>query len=379
MVPMIKRMAIMLVVTGVVLGGVFGYQALRSIMLKKYFASQGNPPQTVSTVEARYQDWQPRLEAVGTLRAVNGADLAPEVAGIVDKIYFESGQRVEAGTPLVQLRADDDVAKLDELKAAAHLAQVSYDRDLALRKNRTASQATLDAGAAKLKTAQAQVAAQEAVLARKTIRAPFAGELGIRAVDVGQYVKAGTNLVTLQAQDPIYIDFSLPQRQLNLLATGQAVTAKVDTFPGQVFTGKIHAINSRIDAATRNVQVRAVVNNPERKLRPGMYATVDIAVGARERHITVPQTAISYNPYGNTVYLAAQNGKNAQGHPKFVARQIFVTTGARRGDQIAVLKGIKEGEQVVTAGQIKLRNGTPLLINNAVQPANNPNPIPVEQ
>lgn len=376
---MTKRMVIMLVAVGVVLAGVFGFEAFRSAMIKKFLASQGNPPQTVSTMMAKYQEWQPRLEAVGSLRAVKGADLAPEVAGIVDKIHFKSGDDVAAGTPLVQLRAAEDIAKLQALEATAHLAAVTYARDKKQFRIHAVSQATLDSDAANLKSAQAQVAEQKAVVNRKTIRAPFAGRLGIRAVDLGQYVNAGTTLVTLQALDPIYVDFSLPQQDLDKIKVGQEVTAKVDTYPGQTFTGKIQAINARVETATRNVQVRATLGNPAHKLLPGMYATVDIDVGASERHLTLPQTAITYNPYGDTVFIAEPKGKNAQGQPQLVARQTFVTTGATRGDQIAVLKGIKEGTQVVTAGQMKLHNGTPLIINNTVQPSDNPNPTPVEQ
>ncbi len=376
---MTKRMVIMLVAAGVVLAGVFGFVTFRSVMIGKFLASQSNPPQTVSTTEAGYQEWQSRLEAVGTLRAVNGADLAPEVAGIVEKILFNSGDDIEKGAVLVQLRAEDDIAKLHSLEATAGLAETTYKRDRKLVRVQAVSQATLDTDAANLKNAKAQVEAQKAVLAKKTVRAPFAGHLGIRAVDVGQYVNAGTTLVTLQALDPIYVDFSLPQQNLDEIKIGQAVAAKVDTYPDKTFTGKIQAVNSRVDTATRNVQIRATLDNPSHTLLPGMYATVDIEVGAPTRHITLPQTAITYNPYGSTVFIADEKGKDAKGKPQLVARQTFVTTGATRGDQVAVLKGVKEGEKVVTAGQMKLRNGTPLIINNEIQPADNPHPTPVEQ
>lgn len=376
---MTKRMLIMLGVVAVVFGGIFGWQALKAHFIKQFFASMSAPPQTVSTTVAAFQEWQPQLEAVGSLRAVKGADLALEVSGIVDEIAFQSGQDVEAGALLLQLRAEDDIARLHSLEANAQLAQITYDRDRKLVNTQVVSQATLDSDAAKLKDAKAQVSAQQAVINKKFIRAPFAGHLGIRAVDIGQYVSAGTTIVTLQALDPIYLDFYLPQQALDQIKVGQTVTAKVDTYPDQGFAGEIAAINPKIDSSSRNVQVRATLKNPDRKLLPGMFATVDIATSAPQRFLTLPQTAISYNPYGSTVYLVDEKGKDAKGQSQLVARQTFVTTGATRGDQVAVLSGVKEGETVVTAGQIKLHNGTPLLVNNAVQPSADANPRPIDQ
>jgi len=376
---MTSRMLIMLGVVALVFGGIFGWQALKAHFIKQFFASMSAPPQTVSTTVAAFQEWQPQLEAVGSMRAVKGADLALEVSGIVDEIAFQSGQDVDAGALLLQLRAEDDIAKLHSLEANAQLAQITYDRDQKLVKTQVVSQATLDSDAAKLKDAKAQVTAQQAVINKKFIRAPFAGHLGIRAVDIGQYLSAGMTIVTLQALDPIYLDFYLPQQSLDQIKVGQSVTAKVDTYPDQSFAGEIAAINPKVDASSRNVQVRAALNNPDRKLLPGMFATVDIATSAPQRFVTLPQTAISYNPYGSTVYLVDEKGKDAKGQPQLVARQTFVTTGATRGDQIALLSGVKEGETVVTAGQIKLHNGTPLLVNNTVQPTADANPRPVDR
>ena len=376
---MATRMGIMLAVVAVVFGGVFGWQALKGHFIKQFFASMGAPPQTVSTTVAAMQEWQPQLEAVGSLRAVKGADLGLEVPGIVEQIAFQSGEDVEAGALLLQLRAEDDVARLHSLEANAQLAQITYDRDHKLLKTQVVSQATLDSDAAKLKDAQAQVAAQQAVINKKFIRAPFAGHLGIRAVDIGQYLSAGTTIVTLQALDPIYLDFFMPQQSLDEIKVGQTVTVKVDTYPKQGFTGEISAINPKIDTNSRNVQVRATLKNPDHKLLPGMFATVDIATGEPQRHVTLPQTAIAYNPYGSTVYLVDDKGKDAKGQPQLVARQTFVTTGPTRGDQVAVLTGVKEGDTVVTAGLIKLHNGTPLLINNSVQPSDDANPRPKDQ
>ncbi|HLI13683.1 MAG TPA: efflux RND transporter periplasmic adaptor subunit [Alphaproteobacteria bacterium] len=377
---MTKRMILMLIVVGVVLGGIFGFQAFKAKMIKQFMASLSNPPQTVSTVRAASQSWQPQIEAVGSLRAVNGADLSLEVSGIVDQIDFKSGDDVQAGQVLLRLRADDDIAKLHSLEATAQLAQITFDRDSKQFKAQAVSQATLDSDAANLKNAKAQVAEQQAVVDKKVLRAPFAGHLGVRLVDLGQYLNAGTTIATLQALDPLYVDFYLPQQALDQIKVGQAVTAKIDAYPGQTFPGQILAINPLVDASTRNVQVRATLRNPDHKLLPGMYATVDIATGKPQVYVTLPQTAITYNPYGNTVFLVEDKGKNAQGQPQLVAHQSFVTTGDTRGDQVAVLSGVKDGDIVVTAGQIKLRNGTPIVINNTIQPTADAHPIlPTDQ
>jgi membrane fusion protein (multidrug efflux system) len=370
---MIKRMIIMLVGAGVVLGGFFAFQNFKAHIIGQVMASLANPPQTVSTTTAGLQDWQNQVEAVGSLRAVNGADLSLEVSGIVDKLNFNSGDDVRAGSVLLTLRQEDDAAKLAALQATADLAQVNYDRDAKQLKAQAISQASVDSDLFNLKNARAQVEQQKAIVDKKTLRAPFTGHLGIRAVDLGQFLNAGTTVVTLQALDPIYLDFFLPQQALDQIRIGQTLAARVDTYPGQTFSGKIVAINPLIDTNSRNVQVRATLGNADRKLLPGMYATVDIDIGAPQRHITLPQTAIAFNPYGSTVYLVEQAGAAR------TARQTFVTTGATRGDQIAVLSGVKEGDVVVTAGQMKLHNGSPVTINNSVQPTSDIAPKPIDR
>ena len=377
--PLAKRMIIMLALAAVVLIIIFGYEAFKSYMISKFMRSFANPPQTVSTIVATTQEWQPTTTAVGSLRAVNGADLSLEVAGVVDKLYFDSGNDVSAGTVLMTLRSDDDVAKLHALQATAELDAINLARDEKQLKVNAVSKAQVDTDSATLRNAQAQVAEQQAVVDKKTLRAPFAGHLGIRAVDVGQYLNAGTTIVTLQALDPIYVDFTLPQQALSEIREGQLMTATVDTFPDQNFVGKITAINPQVDVATRNVSVRATLANPDHLLLPGMYAKVTIDVGSEERYVTLPQTAVIYNPYGNTVYLLQDKGKDAQGHPLLQAQQAFVTTGPTRGDQVAILKAVDAGATVVTAGQMKLRNGSPVVVNNSVLPANSPNPHPQEE
>jgi len=365
---MTKRMVIMLAAVAVVFGGIFGFQAFKAAMIKKFMSSMSAPPQTISASKAAYSEWQPKIEAVGSLRAVRGADLSLEVSGVVDAISFNSGDDIEEGATLLKLRAQDDAAKLESLQATAELSQINYERDQKQFKIQAVSQATLDADAANLKNANAQVAQQQAILDKKTLRAPFAGHLGIRAVDLGQYLSAGTTIVTLQALDPIFLDFFVPQQSVDQVRLGQTVAVRVDAFKDQIFSGEITAINPKVDANSRNVQVRAALQNADRKLLPGMYATVDIATGAPRNYITLPQTAITFSPYGDTVYVIDSKRNEADGKPQLVARQSFVTVGAMRGDQIAVIKGVDEGDMIVTAGQIKLHNGSTILIDNSITP-----------
>jgi len=376
---MIKRMILMLIAVGVVFGGVFGFQAFKGAMIKKFMSATAAPPQTVATTMAAMEEWQPTIEAVGSLRAVNGADLSFEVSGIIKELRFNSGDDVAVGDVLVTLRADDDMSKLAALQATAALNEVNYVRDQQQFKIKAVSQATLDADAANLKNARAQVAEQQAVVEKKTLRAPFAGHLAVRAADLDQYIGAGTSVVTLQALDPIYVDFFVPQQTLNQIRLQQTLTIKVDTYPNQDFIGTITAINPKVDPATRNVQIRATLKNPDRLLLPGMFATINIAAGEKQRYVTLPQTAVTYNPYGETIYLVDDKGPDANGQPQLVARQTFVVAGPTRGDQVAILSGVTEGQTIVTAGQVKLHNGTPLAIDNAIRPTADANPLPVDQ
>lgn len=376
---MIKRMVIMLGAVAAVAALFIWFQNFKAGKIQEAMAALRSQPQTVSAMPAAESEWQTQLEAVGSLRAVKGADLSLEVSGIVDTISFQSGDDVQAGAVLLKLRSADDLAKLQSLQASAELAQVTYNRDQKQFAVKAVSQATLDTDAANLKSFRAQVAEQQAVVDKKILRAPFAGHLGIRMVDLGQYLNAGTTVVTLQALDPIYLDFYLPQQALDEIAEDQPATAKVDTYPGRTFAGKILAINPKVDPSTRNFQVRATLANPGHKLLPGMYATVDITVGAPKRYVTLPQTAVTFSSYGDTVYVLQEQGQGPDGQPQYVAHQTFITTGPTRGDQVAVLKGVKEGDMVVTSGQVKLRNGATALVNNTVQPANNPNPVPVDE
>ena len=375
-----KRMVIMLVAVAVLLGGIVGFNFFKGYMMQKYMASAPVPPATVSATTADYQQWQPQLSAVGTLRAVRGVDVTTEVAGLVRSIEFKSGEEVKAGQVLVQLNADSDVAQLHALEAAADLAATVYERDKAQLAAEVISKAQVDTDAADLKSKRAQVAQQAALVEKKTIRAPFAGKLGITTVNPGQYLNAGDKVVTLQTIDPIYIDFNLPQQQLPQISLGQKVSLSADAYPGTAFEGKVNAINPRVDANTRNVQIEATVPNARRQLLPGMFATVKVNTGDEQRYLTLPQTALTYNPYGSTVFvIKPSDKKDDKGNAVLTAQQVFVTPGPTRGDQVAILKGVDPGAQIVTSGQVKLKNGMPVVVNNAVQPANSPNPTPQEK
>ena len=376
---MIKRMIIMLILVSLILGGIFWFIDFKGRMIKEFMTAQGEPLQTVSTMTAGYQDWLPKLEAVGTLQAVQGTDISAEVSGIVAEIYFRQGDNVKAGTPLLRLRADDDTAKLASLSATEQLARITYERDLKQFQAKTISKQIVDIDRANLDIASANIAQQQALIDKKLVRAPFSGRLGVRRVDVGQYLEAGSPITNLQALDTIYADFFLPQQALAKLDIGQSVSLKTDAYPSLTFVGVINVINPKVDINTRNVLVRATLKNPGQKLLPGMYATVNVALGEAERFITLPRTAITFNSFGSSVYLVEKNGQDDKGKPKLIAKQSFVTTGDTRGDQIAILKGVKEGDIVVTSGQIKLRNGAPVTIDNSVQPSNESAPQPNDQ
>ncbi len=369
----------MAIIVAVVLGIVFGVQYFFGKMGKKFMAASASAPQTVSTTVAATAEWQPYYQSTGTLRAVRGADLSAQAAGVVDQIAFDSGNEVPAGKVLLRLKPNDDYAKLQQLQAAAELADQTYKRDQEQFAAQAISQANLDTDLSTQKSAHAQVAAQAALIEEKIVKAPFAGRLGIRQVDIGQYLTAGTAIVTLQALDPILIDFYLPQQALAQMKTGQPVTATVDTYPGGSFQGTVESINSKVDSASRNVQVRASLRNADLRLVPGMFASVRIEYGDKRNPVTLPQTAVTYNPYGDTVYVVEQHGVDDKGHPRLEVQQRFVKLGPTRGDQIAVESGIKPGETIVVAGQMKLRNGVPVTVNNDVLPANDVDPHPPNQ
>lgn len=336
------------------------------------------PPQTVAAAHPRILMWQTQVPAVGTLHAVHGADLSTEVAGIVTRIAFKPGEDVKQGQILVQLRDDSDRATLAALRATAQQNAQTYARNVALAKTNAISKQAYDTAYANMLTARAQAEAQAATVQKKAIRAPFSGRVGIRMVDIGQYVNAGTAMVTLQQLDPIQVDFTVPQQRALVLKAGDPVTLTNDAVPGRTFSGHIIALDPKVDPVTRNVRVQAEIANPQKALLPGMFATVVTSIGAPQPLLTLPQTAITFNPYGDVAFVITKS-TDAKGKDLLLANQRFVQLGEKRGDQVAVLGGLNENDLVVTAGQLKLKNGSPVLINNSVHLPNDAAPNPVQQ
>ena len=368
------RMLVMLIIAAVVVGGVVWFQQFKNTMIAKAIKGGANPPQTVATAVAQPSSWQATVEALGNLRASQEAALGAEVGGLVTAIRFDSGEKVRAGQTLVELNPAPLRAQLAQLEAQAALAELNLKRDEAQLKVRAIAQAAVDNDMAALKSAQAQVTAQKALIAQKTIAAPFSGQLGIRQVNLGQYLAPGAAVVTLQKLDPMEVDFTVPQNQIDLIRVGMKAVLQSSAAPGKTFEATVAAIEPQVDASTRNLKVRARVPNPKGELLPGVFATVRITQGEPRQYITLPNAAIAYNPYGATVFVVKDEGKGPDGKPKLVAEQRFVTAGPTRGDQVGIVEGVKAGETVVTAGQLKLRNGSPVVIKNSVQPSDNPNP-----
>ena len=399
-----KRMLIMIGAVLALIAVIAGIKVL--LVMRMLSAMKPPPPAVVTTAKTSYQEWQPELRAVGTLRAARGADLALDVAGLVARVNVRSGEDVKSGQLLLELVATDEVANLHQLEAQAALSQVTYERTKKEIAVHVIAQADYDQAAADLKVKQAAVAQQQAIIAKKQLRAPFAGRAGIVTINPGSYLNSGAVIVTLQELDPVYVDFFLPQKDLAQAQVGRKASLTLDAFPGRTFVGTVNAVSPKIDTDTRNVLVEARVPNPDRVLSPGMFVNVAVDAGSQQRYLTLPQTAIIYNPYGETVYVvrtksqfdaeqaaaAAKDAdpvikqpaskppaKGAQLSPDAqVVEQTFVSTGPTRGDQVAILSGLDPGIEVVTSGQIKLKNGAPVRIDNSVRPADNPHPTPQE-
>jgi len=365
---MVKRIVIMLVVFGLLAAAVLGFRAYKNRLSGRSMAYH-IPPVSVSTAKAGMQSWTTEIDAVGSLSAVRGVDVASEVSGLVSAIHFKSGDQVKEGQILVQLNAEPDIAQLHSFEASAELAAIVLERDKKQFEAQAISQAVLDTDEADLKSRRALVAQQTGVVAKKTIRAPFAGKLGITAVNPGQYINSGDKIVTLQALDWVYVDFFLPQQNLSVISLGQKVTVASDIYPDLTFEGKITSISPKVDPATRNVQIQATIRNNKRELYPGMYATAKVLAGEVQNYLTLPRTAVTFNPYGETVYIVQEGTKGPDGKPALTVKETFVTAGPLRGDQIAILKGVKEGDTVVTSGQLKLRSGSAVVVNNDIQPS----------
>ena len=373
-----KRMILMLIAALVIFGGVFGIKAMIGAQTNKFFDNMPQPAVAVSSANALAQKWSDDAESVGTFVAVNGADVTTEAGGVVRSIEFSAGQPVRAGAVLVRLNAANELATLKSLEASAKLAMVQADRWQKLGKEKLVSLDDVQSKVTAAATAQAQVDAQRALIEQKTIRAPFSGVLGLRKINLGQFISPGDPIVSLQQLDPIYLDFSLPEQRIGEMVEGTMIRATVDAMPGVVFDGRVTAVESLVDPGTRNFKAQATVQNPDGKLRPGSFAHVDFALSGERNVVVIPQTAVSFNPYGNAVFVIEKTKRkdgetDMQGKPltgdKFIVKQRFIKTGATRGDLVSVAEGLKAGEQVVTSGLLKLRNDAEVTINNKVQPS----------
>jgi membrane fusion protein (multidrug efflux system) len=390
---MVRRFIITAIVIGALLGGLSYFQFVFKPNMIRSFLSQMKPPAATVTAEtAKLEKWGERLSSIGTLIASQGVDVTTQVAGVVTEIYFESGQDVEQGAKLVQLDVAVELADLASGKATLQEAEVAFQRQNDLINKRVTSEANLDTARAKRDTAQATVKRVEAVIAQKLIVAPFSGRLGIRKVEKGQYVSAGPALTSLQALDPIRVDFPMPEQSIGKLRIGQMVSLTVDAFPGQMFKGEIQSLDARVAQDTRTLLVRGLLPNKERKLLPGMFANVTVHAGEPVETVTVPRTAVTYSLYGDSVYVvkpAPPQGGQAQGQaggaqaqeaqksaePALIADRRFVRTGQVREDRVAIIDGLVAGEEVVTTGQIKLNPGASIRIDNT-QPLTRPEDRP---
>jgi len=372
---MVKRMVLTLAVMVVVIGalGFVKFKQVESAI--RVGASFQPPPEAVTSIVARREQWPATMGVIGTMEAVHGVTVSADLPGIVERIDFESGQSVRAGDLLVELDTRQERAQLAALEAQRDLARVNYDRMQKLVNAGVISKMDYDQALAQQKATEANVAEIRATIERKTIRAPFSGVLGLRKINLGQYLPAGSAVVPLQSLTPIYVDFGVPQQSARQVRVGGGLRVTSEDIEGQVFMGRVTALDSVVDETTRNIQVQATLANPEGKLRPGMFVQVDVGVGASRTVITLPASAISYAPYGDSVFVITDL-KDPKGKTYRGVRQQFVKIEGSRGDQVAVISGVNPGDEVVTSGVFKLRNGAAVQVNNKVQPGNNPAPKP---
>ena len=371
---MVKRMLLMLLVAAAMIGGL-GYFKLRQVQAAIKGASYTPPPEAITTVIAKQTTWPSTLDVVGTVAAVHGVTVSADLPGTVDKIHFESGQFVQAGDILVELDTRQERAQLASMQAAQELAKVQYARSQKLVAEGVISRVDYDKAIADQKQSEANTAEIKAAIDRKTIRAPFSGVLGIRQANLGQYLAAGNPIVSLQSLNPIYVNFSVPQQDMPHVKIGQTVRVTADDLAGMTFTGRVNALDSVVDQATRNVQFQATLANPQGRLRAGMFTNVQVGIGASSTVFPLPASAISYAPFGDSVYIVSDM-KGPEGQTYRGVRQQFVKVQGSRGDQVGVISGLHVGDEVVTSGVFKLRNGAPIAVNNKVQPGNNPAPKP---
>jgi membrane fusion protein (multidrug efflux system) len=367
-------MLLMLLIVGALIVAL-GLVKFRQIQAASSGSAFQPPPEAVTTIVARQEPWEQTLGAIGTVTAVNGVTVSADLPGIVQEFTFDSGRTVQAGEVLVRLDTRQERAQLSAAEARRDLANLELERTRGLLEQGITSQSDYDRATAEAKQSEALVGEIRATIDRKVIRAPFSGILGIRQVNLGQYLQGGDPVVPLQSLDPVLVDFSVPQEELQQAQAGREVRVAAESDSGEEVSGTITAIDSIVDRATRNVRVQATLANPQARLRPGMFVKVRVMLPARESVIALPASSVLYAPYGNSVFIV-ENIKDPKGQVYRGVRQQFVKLGSERGDQIAVLSGVKSGEEVVTSGVFKLRNGAAVLVNNEVQPGNNPSPKP---
>ena len=373
---MAKRMFLMLGATAVLLTAL-GFVKFKQVQSAVQAASFQPPPEAVTSVVVKREVWPSTTGVIGTMEAVRGVMVSADLPGSVARINFDSGKSVRAGDILVELDTRQERAQLAALEAQRDLAKVNFARMEQLVKQGVISRMEYDQATAQQRQTEANVGEIRATIERKTIRAPFSGTLGIRKVNLGQYLSAGSAVVQLQALNPIYVNFGLPQQALGQVRVGRSLRVTSDDLVGKTFTGRVTAVDSVVDAATRNVQVQATLANPEGKLQPGMFVQVEVALGASRSVVTLPASAISYAPYGDSVYVITDL-KDPKGQTYRGVRQQFVKVEGSRGDQVGIVSGLNPGDEVVTSGVFKLRNGAAVQVNNKVQPGNNPAPKPEE-
>jgi membrane fusion protein, multidrug efflux system len=370
---MAKRMILMVVLMTIFIT-VLGFVKFRQFQaMAGEFAAMQPPPDAVTTIVAAREEWPATLNAIGTVAAVQGVTVSADLPGLVDRIAFDSGKTVQKGDILVQLNTRQEQAQLAGAESQLQLARVNFERMQGLVQQGAVSRAEYDAAAAEHKQAEARLGEIRATIGRKTIRAPFSGLLGLRQVNLGQYLTGGDPVVPLQSVDPVYVNFGVPQQEASQMRSGRSVRITVGELSDNEFTGRVSAINSVVDQTTRNVQVQATLANPGGKLRPGMFVQAQVMLGSARPVVALPASAISYAPYGDSVFVVSDM-KNPQGQTYRGVRQQVVKLGDARGDQIAVLSGINPGEEIVSSGVFKLRNGAPVQVNNTVQPGNSRTP-----
>jgi membrane fusion protein, multidrug efflux system len=371
---MAKRMILVLSLT-VLLLGTLGFVKFRQVKSAIAHASFQPPPDAVTSVVVQQAQWPSTLSVIGTMEAVQGVMVSADLPGTVDKINFDSGKAVRQGEILVELDTKQERAQLAALEAQRDLAKLNFDRMKQLVNEGVISRVEYDQATAQQRSTEANVSEIRATIARKTIRAPFTGVLGIRKINLGQYLAGGNPIVQLQALNPIYVNVGIPQQSVTQVKVGRTLRITTDEMAGKVFTGRVTAIDSVVDEATRNIQVQATLANPGGVLRPGMFVQVELGLGQSASVIALPASAVNYAPYGNSVFVI-EDMKDPKGQSYRGVRQQFVKVQGSRGDQVAVIEGLKPGEEVVTSGVFKLRNGAKVQVNNKVQPGNNPAPKP---